>query len=169
MSDTSTFVKTPLFPVTMAATIADLAMQNLSFRRSILVLTEEKKELTKKIDELEKSLSCSVSFEYFSTLIKRYFKEGKIPAPKDVCQFNRPIDLICEDRDVKVHHDGVFIQATFDSNGYSNQVRFKFVPIPARESEVTYPDFFMSYEKPLVKNKASPRVKKPKAATPPAP
>lgn len=155
--------------VTKSKAIVELTLRNLALTIALNKLAEEKAALQAKVVELEKKLESSVPMEYFSSLIERMVKKGDIPVPKEVLQFKLPVDFICESKDVQVHHDGFFVRATFDSNGYGRQVRFKFIPTPTQEG--IYPDFHMGYEKqkPTTKRKPCMRKKKSDSVPPEAP
>lgn len=144
--------------VTKSKAIVELTLRNLALTTALNKLAEEKDALQAKVIELEQKLESSVPKEYFSSLVERMVKKGDIPVPKEILQFNLPVDILFEPtEDVYVQQDGVFVFFTFDSNGYGCQVRFKFVPTPTQEG--IYPDFHMGYEKPKVIAPRKPRTR----------
>ena len=147
-------------PVTEDEAIVSLVVHTFSLQRASLTLAKENETQAVRIKELEQQLESSVPKEYFSSLVERMIKKGDIPVPKEILQFNLPVDILCEPTDVYVQHDGVFVEVGFHSNGYSCSARFKFVPTPTWEG--VYPDFHMGYEKqkPAVKRKPRTRKKK---------
>lgn len=153
--------------VTKKDAIADLAILSASLQKAYFALLEECNRLQEEVEQLAKKSQEEMPREYFSSLLARMIKAGKIPVPNEILQFGVPVDIICRPQDVSCLHDGISAGVVFDSNGYSREIRFKFIPVPT--TDMAYPDFHMGYTKPkpVAPKRVRVRTKKAKV-TPPA-
>lgn len=155
--------------VTENEAIVALTLEKMALRALCVELTAEVTKLRGKILTLEERLPGMIDKEYFSSMIKRMVSDGVIPIPATAFSGNIPVTCICEPEGVYFNRSDISVRVSFDRNGYTEQVRFEFVPVPAVGN--LYPDFHMGYEKQklVALKKPRTRTKKAKPAAPPSP
>lgn len=152
MSNEGTTIHLP--KVSKAVAVVELTLEKMALLKLIGNLAQEKNELQKQIEELEKKLASSVTAEYFSSVVKRMVREGKIPVPNEVLQQGLPVECLCGVEDVIFRYGSVSVRVRFECSGYTVQTTFDFEPIPRGIEQ--YPEFHMGYRKqgPVTKKKS---------------